>query len=1037
MLPFSSCRWFFYNILFALLFIQIAHAQYSEADFTRYTVKDGLNDNYITCLQQDDKGYTWAGTDIGLNRFDGHEFRKFESTELSQGPIRSIKIFGKGLLGIVSRNGFRILNTGNLSHRKFIIEDSTAFTVKLNDVWDAAQLPDGFVALSTATGFYNFDSTGKLQFRHDAYFLRDIGKQRIFFGRNIFSISKTEFLVYNEEKGLSFFDAKNNSFNDVPATGNKWTNFLHPQTGSESWICKTQLSNLEFIFVYHHKDSIVYYDHERNLRTVSKLPFDPALHISWQSQVVTLNDSSFLINDGTSGFYLFHIKRQNGKITGERKKLMPGLKITCLFIDRDKRLWLGTNNGLYKQNLDKPFISSYLVPSIANDSLTGGFSTVFRYREKLYAGRYSLFNGMVILDTATMQPVKQINFFGGNNSYNEVLSMQMYRTDTIWVGTTNGMLWLDTKTDHYGKLFNEEKNPWAKNFAGIFAPAGKDGYAWLCSYLGGMIARYHIASGTFTTFTSNTKPALPFDEVKNIAYDSYGDVWIGGHSLTRWNNRLQTFDTLISVYAGLNKFYDDILTLSADDNGSLWLHNAFNGLLEYRIKEKKFLAYTMNDGLPSNILQAFSPVINGQLWIASNSNLTRFDTRTKKTFVFDQFDGLPDHRPGGRTIYFDSGRNVLLMCAGDYIVKIPLDVQHEIENSNPLLLEELLVDNKLSFFQPGDGIVLDYFQNNLSLKLTVIDFEKNSYQFVYRINNENWNNLGSQRTLILNNLQPGKYSIQLKAKDKSGREEFSSLSLVIKPPYWKSFWFLAGCILLITMLLALLYKRRIRQVKQRANVDRLLAQTEMKALHAQMNPHFIFNSLNSIREMILNDENKEASRYLSKFAQLIRVTLDQSGHSFISLRDTVDYLQRYIEMEKIRNDHFTYSVKIDEALDSDETMLPPMLIQPFIENAIWHGISASHQDIDIRLEFKKEENRLLCIIDDNGVGIDKTMQNPKEETRHNPVGIANIKNRIRLLNQKHNLQSSVNIRDKKNVPGAMGSGTLVTLYLPLETNRDD
>jgi len=595
-------------------------------------------------------------------------------------------------------------------------------------------------------------------------------------------------------------------------------------------------------------------------------------------------------------------------------------------------------------------------------------------------------------------------------------------------------LWLDTKTDHYGKVLDEKKYPWAKGMSAILAPVNKDGYAWMCGLLQGLVVRYDMASRTFTPFTSQTKPALPFDRVKSIVYDSYGDVWIGGHSLTRFNNRLQLFDTLITVYGGINKFNDDILTLSADDKSSLWLHNAYNGLLEYKIKEKRFVAYTMKDGLPSAVLTSFSPVINNSLWIGSNSHLTKFDIQTKKVIVYDQQDGLPEHKPSGRRIYYDRENNLLFMFSGEYIVKIPSGRNADTDSSSNLLLQELIINNKKSFSQPGHEVQLKYNENNLSLDYTVIDFEKSNYQFSYTMNNTtDWNNLGPQRNLNLNNLQPGKYFIRLKATGKSGDEKINEFMLVIRPPFWKTTGFLVtGCLLLIS-LIYWLYRYRIRQVRQKANIDKLLAQTEMKALHAQMNPHFIFNSLNSIREMILSNENKEASHFLSKFAHLIRMTLDQSGQTFISLRHTIDYLHRYIEMEQIRNSHFTSRILADDELDPDETVLPPMLIQPFIENAIWHGTTGTKKDININIDFKKEREQLVCIIDDNGIGIQQSLQHKKEDSSlHNPLGIANIKNRIRLLNEKYKLKCSVSIEDKTRLTGYRETGTLVTLQLPLE-----
>lgn len=1029
--------------LLAVFMLHLANAQYEEKNFVRYTVKDGLSDNYITCLQQDDRGYIWAGTDVGLNRFDGNSFKKFyqgtAALPLLSGAISNLKLFGRHHLGILSKGGFQLLTTKDFSLLNYFIPDSTAFSTQLNIPWDAVQLSDQSFALTTTSGFYVFNKPGEIIFRHDAYNLKDVGKKRILYGREIFSINDKEYLVYTEETGLAYYNKEKNRFRVIDKSENEWKSFLHPvSTEGDHLVTKYQVSSHEFIFTFHLKDSITFYDHKLKRVVTSPLPFHSFVELSWESKIEAFNDSTFFINGGSYGFYILHLNRQTGIITCDGKKELSSYKITRLFVDRDKRLWVCSSEGLLQQKLNPSFISSYHFPPAPGDALTGGFRCVYRYKSKLYAGRYSLNKGLVILNPETMQPEKQIDLYGGNNGWNEVMTMEMYHADTLWLGTNAGLLWFDTKTNHYGKVFDEKKYPWAAGMSVILAPVNKDGYAWMCSYLEGLVVRYHIASRTFVPFSSATKPALPFDRVKNIAYDSYGDVWIGGHSLARWNSQMQSFDTLINVYGGINKFNDDILTLSTDDNGSLWLHNAYNGLLEYRIKEKKFVAYTMKDGLPSDVLESFSPVINNDLWIGSNSHLSKFEIQNKKFVVYDQQDGLPEHKPTGRRMYFDSDNNLLYLFAGEYIAKIPTGQTNNSGNSSDLLLEDLVINNKKISFQPGNEIRLKYNENNLLINYTIIDFEKSNYQFAYKINNaETWSLLGPQRNLNLNNLQPGKYSVQIKATGKSGVEKIKEFTVTIQPPFWKTTWFLVTIGLLLAGLLYYLYRRRIKQVRQKANVDKLLAQTEMKALHAQMNPHFIFNSLNSIREMILSNENKEASHYLGKFAQLIRITLDQSEQSFISLRNTLDYLQRYIEMEKIRNSHFTYSINIDKALDMDETVLPPMLIQPFIENAIWHGVSGNKKKINVNIDFKKENNNLVCIINDDGVGIDYSRKNREEKDYlHNSVGIRNIKNRIALLNEKYNLQSSITITDKKNIPGAAETGTLVTLHLPLEINGE-
>lgn len=1042
--------------LLAFFFLHPVIAQYEEKDFVHYTVREGLSENYITCLSQDEWGYMWIGTDIGLNRFDGHAFKNFfqgtKSLPLLSGTITKLKSFGTHQLGIVNRGGFQLVNTKDLSVKNYIIPDTTAFSVYRNAAWDAVELPGRSYAVTTASGFYVFDASGKLNFRHDAFQLKDIGHKRILYGRDILPVSNKEYLVFVNENGLGYYNTEKKVFHEISKeekeqAGIRWADFypLAP-VKDRGIISHCQLNNDEFIFYHFSDKNMVYHNRALNKTVVSSISL-PQVEFNWESKITLLNDSSFLMNAGYSGFYMFHINRENGKIIANEKKILAGHKIQILYIDKDKRLWAGTSKGLLQQKLAPPVLKSYAYPPLPSDSLTGGLSCAYRHKDKLYIGRYSLDKGLIIADAITKKTAKQIEFYGKKTAWNEIRSIQMYHPDTLWIGTNAGLLWFDTKTLHYGKLLDEKKYGSEISEINILAPANKDGYGWMCKILGGVVARYHIASRAFTFFTSKTQPALPFNTVKNIACDAYGDVWIGGHSLTRWNTQKQIFDTLISVYGGPNKYEDDILTLIADNSGSLWLHNALNGLLEYRIKEKRFVSYTMKDGLPSDVFYGFSPVINNYLWMAGHNQLTRFNTVTKKVFVYDYQDGLPDAKPSGRYLYYDSSTRSLYMFNEHTLTTMPIPEQKISDYSNDLMIEELTVNNSEHFFSPAAGIRLKPDQNNLLLQFGIIDFESgNNYQFAYKLSEkENWTELGGQRNINLTGLYPGNYTIWLKGTGKSGVQKIKQFSFVIAPPFWKTGWFLAAVCLLLVSLLYLLYRYRIRQIKQKANIDKQLSQAEMKALHAQMNPHFIFNSLNSIREMILMNENKEASHFLSKFAHLIRMTLDQSRQSFISLRNTIEYLTRYIEMEQIRNSYFTCRILAEEELDPDETVLPPMLIQPFVENAIWHGVTAKQKSININIDFKRsigrvqqdavsgQDNQLVCIIEDNGIGINQSFKNKKNSNElHHSVGIENIINRIRLLNEKYNFNCSVSIEDKDDLAGYTGTGTVVILRIPLE-----
>lgn len=198
-----------------------------------------------------------------------------------------------------------------------------------------------------------------------------------------------------------------------------------------------------------------------------------------------------------------------------------------------------------------------------------------------------------------------------------------------------------------------------------------------------------------------------------------------------------------------------------------------------------------------------------------------------------------------------------------------------------------------------------------------------------------------------------------------------------------------------------------------ASINQLLAEAQLSALQAQMNPHFVFNALNSIKRMILEQDNKKASRYLSKFALMIRMTLDHSKNVFSSLHESIEYLKAYLEMERLRfDDSFSYTIRTDESLDMTEIPIPSMMIQPLVENAIWHGLMPVEGEKNIDIAFCQEQNQVICSIDDNGVGIRESERlKMKNRPLHRSLGLGNLHNRIRIMNEKYDLGCTLEIID--------------------------
>ena len=228
------------------------------------------------------------------------------------------------------------------------------------------------------------------------------------------------------------------------------------------------------------------------------------------------------------------------------------------------------------------------------------------------------------------------------------------------------------------------------------------------------------------------------------------------------------------------------------------------------------------------------------------------------------------------------------------------------------------------------------------------------------------------------------------------------------------------------------------EIKQKeiAYINQQLAEAQLSALQTQMNPHFIFNSLNSIKRMILSNEQQKASRYLSKFAQMIRITLNQSKEIFTTLYENLEHLENYLVMEKLRfDDSFSYQVTVDDNIDKEEILIPTLMIQPLSENAIWHGLMCKEGEKKLCIRFSTVGETISCIIEDNGIGIKRSEElKLLSKSLHQSVGLSNIRNRIKIMNEKYDTGCTLEITDLQDLDKTK-TGTRVTLRFNIITHK--
>ena len=344
-------------------------------------------------------------------------------------------------------------------------------------------------------------------------------------------------------------------------------------------------------------------------------------------------------------------------------------------------------------------------------------------------------------------------------------------------------------------------------------------------------------------------------------------------------------------------------------------------------------------------------------------------------------------------------------------------------------------DNKVDPTQYSDGsLEIREFEKNLEIQYGYINPNpKDSIRYEYQVKGKSkqWYPIDSN-VISISSLGGGNYTINVATISKEKRTEEQVLSINKEKTLFENNWFWLLTIGVIGGLIFAYNKIRINHVRKqerlRASYEKKLSELQMEALQSQMNPHFIFNALNSIKHFILTNEKFKAAEYLSGFSSLVRQVLNNSKSPIINLEKEIETLKLYIEMEQMRfDDKFNYQFHIDGNLDLLEINLPPLIFQPYVENAIWHGLMHKEGPRKLDIYFKKLGDSLLCTIEDNGIGRKKAMESkPGGLKRQKSFGMQITQDRMKI----NQIKSDINIIDKENDNG-IATGTKVIIQIPL------
>lgn len=468
------------------------------------------------------------------------------------------------------------------------------------------------------------------------------------------------------------------------------------------------------------------------------------------------------------------------------------------------------------------------------------------------------------------------------------------------------------------------------------------------------------------------------------------------------------------------------------NDGHLWIATYGGGVV--CIKDERVVRHvTEKEGLTSNVCRTLF-LHNNYLWVGTDKGLNKIDlwNPAKPIMNYTTTDGLPSNIIN--VIFIDSNKIYVGSPSG-----LTFFEESKISNSSRCNLKILDLSFSNKSRAAANHYELKHSENSLKVAFAGISF-KSGGDILYRYRLKGLSNTwDSTRQTVLEypSLPPGIYELQLEAINKYGKtSEMASIPFTINTPYWQTLWFRIGLVALVIGITWLLVSRRFHTIRKREREKTALQQKmndmEQMALRAQMNPHFIFNCLNSIQNFIINNNLEATNQYLTEFAYLIRQTLDNSDKGAISVSNETKYLTRYLELEKMRFGHsFDYSIEIDPHLDADSTRIPTMMLQPYVENCIRHGIRHKREGAGmVAIKFLQKKSGLLCIVEDNGIGREKAHEfKSHKHVEYQSKGMSLTADRINILNRQHAEDITIEVTDLKD-EARQARGTRVAIYIP-------
>ncbi len=968
---------------FVLFFLGITCAIGISAQniyYKRFTTADDLPSSVLYRVFGDSRGFLWISGNTGITRFDGRHFLTYGVAE-----------------GLTDNEVFDIAEdkTGNI------------WFTTLTGI-PGYITPGGFVHSFTPKVFG--DSVFVNCFRHDK-------QNRLWLGDR-----KNNIYVFQDDSLVKKFHLEDASKIDA---------FIEDQSG-RMWFTTNNTS-------------IIYYFEGSEIKKLRIYEDDRMFFTAHRS--ILLRNGYIMIY----GYNHFEVIDPDSKQVIYKKEFDKEntAKIIGIYEGNDLRLWVGTTDGIsvYARNKDMGYeltqtgvLKGEKITSITQD----------------FEGHYwisTINKGLIFIHG---YPVLYFKF--SDNQQGNTLNL-CASGDYIYAGTDDGKIYTITNNN----LENIYSPKDAFEISRVMASAAMpDGSVWFGKDNGITVVR-----------KSSIVREIPISPVKKIVVGDNNVVWVGTSS-TIFKVNLKTFQVeskfnsgrvsamvnggngiiYFSNEKGLNMIKGDKMELAFgiglfgnarisdididEKRQIIWVGTYGRGVfgitnnnIEFHLDKSK--------GLSSNLIYAVECTKNGSLYLGLNKGINRIQAGANggiDIWSIDHQNGLIADEVNDVTHY----KGYLWASTIDGICAVKESEQ--IKNPTPpkILLNAFYVNDKHK--SNIKNLVLEYDENNIEVDLIGIAFQSGrALKFKYRLEGLDTNYQYSSTGIIdYNALAPGKYTFVAHSVNHQNVESKESvrITFVIYPAYWQTIWFqlFLGVVLFIIFLSGILVRVRLikKKEEEKTRLNKMLGELELTALKAQMNPHFIFNSLGSIQNLINRDKKTEANIYLSKFAKLLRLTLDNSDKKEIPLADEINMLELYLGLEALRfNNQFEYKIEMAESVDIYEVKIPTMILQPFCENAIKHGLLPKKADAALLLQFETVDgNTLHCVVQDNGIGrVQREKLKESSVSGHISKGIKITRNRLELVNQLRNKPAEIKITDLYDDTGK-ASGTRVDILIPFE-----